>query len=227
MKRVVILAAGGKGLRMDADIPKQFILFNNKPVLFHTIEAFFKFDQNISIIIVLPDNYLNYWQKLVSDFSFDVPHKVVTGGETRYNSVKNALSFVENFDLVAVHDAVRPFITSIFLQKLFYVAQKNGSAVPIVSVSDTIREINESQTKVLRRENIFMVQTPQVFFKEWLINAYNIQYSDEITDDAMLLEKAGYKLTFVEGLKYNIKITTPEDLFLANCISKLYLQSHV
>jgi|YNPMSStandDraft_1061717.scaffolds.fasta_scaffold02236_3 2-C-methyl-D-erythritol 4-phosphate cytidylyltransferase len=227
MKKAVIIAAGGKGLRMNSDIPKQFLITNNKPILFYTIEAFFKFDKEIFLVLALPEDYVNYWFKLIKDFSFEIPHKVVLGGETRYHSVKNALNFVDNFELIAVHDAVRPFITTDFLQKLFTTAQEKGSAIPILRASDTIREINKSQNKILNREHIFMVQTPQVFLKDWLFKAYDIAYSQEVTDDAILIEKAGYKLTFVEGLKYNIKITTPEDLFVVNCLSILYSKQYV
>lgn len=223
MKKAVIIAAGGKGIRMNSNIPKQFNLLQQKPILFYTIEAFFKYSKEVYIVLALPKNHISNWLKLTKEHSFNIPHCIVEGGDTRYNSVKNALEKITNYDIIAVHDAVRPFITNEFLQKLYSTAEEKGTAIPVIQVNETVREITNSQNKVLNREHIFLIQTPQVFNKDWLLKAYELPYSQEITDDAMLVEKAGYNLTFVEGLKYNIKITTPDDLFFANYLkTKLF-----
>ncbi len=218
MKRAAIIAAGGKGTRMNSAIPKQFLQLLNKPIIFHTIEAFYSFDHSIQLIVVLPEAQQSYWQNLLATHKFLIPHQVVSGGETRYHSVKNGLALAQDADVIAIHDAVRPLIHSQFLERLFAIAEEKGSAIPVLQTTDTIRQIKDNETMVLDRTTIYAVQTPQVFIKEWLLKAYTLPYKDHITDDAMLVEIAGFKLTFTEGLKTNIKITTSEDILLASCL---------
>ncbi len=221
MKKAVIIAGGGSGKRMGLEIPKQFALIGGKPVLYYTLKVFYEYDANVPIFLVLPADHIEHWRKLVDEHKVAIPHTIVQGGETRYHSVKNGLSVIEQSDVVAIHDAVRPLINAAFLDKLFQVAMENGSAVPVISMVDTIRFIEPSKNHVLDRSHIYAVQTPQVFRFDWLKNAYHKSYSKEITDDAMLVEQAGYRLTFTDGLKYNIKLTTPEDLLIVESIIKL------
>ncbi len=215
MKNTVIIVGGGMGLRMNNTLPKQFMEINHRPLLFYTIERFYHFDQNISIILVLPETYHIYWNKWCKKYSFQIPHHLVAGGEARYHSVKNGLSMTERKSLIAIHDAVRPFITTDFLQKAFETAAKNGSAVPVLNVNETVRQISDTSSTILPRKEIYTVQTPQIFKAEWIYKGYEQPYTKDITDDAILVEKAGYNLTFMEGLRYNIKITFPEDMLLA------------
>lgn len=212
MKKAAILVAGGLGKRMNYALPKQFLELKGKPILFYTLEVFYAYDPEIEIIVVLPEVYFIFWKELIISHKIEIPHKLVAGGDTRYQSVKNGLSKIENTTIVAIHDGVRPFITPSFIGRLFEDAEKFGSAVPIKPVTETVRRINNEKHNVLPRPEIFLVQTPQVFMKDWLDKAYTIPYSESITDDAMLIEQAGFPLHFSEGLNYNIKITTPEDL---------------
>lgn len=227
MKTAVIIAAGGTGKRMGLNYPKQFALVYNKPVLFYTLAAFSRFDSDMRIILVLPSAYIDEWKKMVSDYAIDISHEIVEGGETRYHSVKNGLSFLGNCDIVAIHDAVRPLITISWLQHLFQTAKEHGTAIPVLPMVDTIREITTSYQRVLDRSKIFAVQTPQVFRYDWIKQAYMQPFDEQITDDSMLVEQAGYKLSFVSGLKYNIKLTTPEDLFICKHLIAHQIHNYV
>jgi len=215
MKNAVIIVAGGMGKRMNNALPKQFLQLKGKPILFYTMEHFYNYHSDIEIILVLPEPYFALWKELLYQYSFTIPHKLVQGGQTRYHSVKNGLSAIDDAQYIAIHDGVRPFITPSFIAKLFDEAQEYGSSVPIIPVNDTVRKITSTENKVLNRNEIFLVQTPQVFKTKWLEKAYELPYDDSITDDAMLVEKANYSIYFSEGLKNNIKITTPDDLDLA------------
>lgn len=212
MKKAAIIVAGGLGKRMNYALPKQFIELKGKPILFYTLEHFYNYDSHMELIIVLPEIHFIYWKELINSHKIQIPHTPVAGGHTRYQSVKNGLLSLKEASLIAIHDGVRPFITIRFIARLFEEAEKHGSAVPTKPVSETVRRIHQNQNEVLPRQEIFLVQTPQIFKKEWLDEAYKIPYSENITDDAMLVEKAGYTLHFTEGLTYNLKITTPEDL---------------
>ena len=215
MNKAVIIVAGGIGKRMNYALPKQFIELKGKPILFYTIEQFYTYHPEIKIVLVLPEPYFVLWKELLTQYSFAISHRLVAGGHTRYHSVKNGLSAIDNVQLIAIHDGVRPFITPKFIAQLFDDAQEFGSSVPVVAVSETVRKITPVENEVLNRNNIFLVQTPQVFKAEWLKKAYEQPYNESITDDAMLVQMANFPLHFSEGLKYNIKITTPEDLELA------------
>jgi len=220
MNKAIIIAAGGVGKRMNLGIPKQFINIAGKPILIHTLEIFYEYDPFIEIFLVLPKNYINEGKKILTDYNNKFKVTFVEGGETRYHSVKNALKKAEKFEIIAIHDAVRPFINAQFLSRLIKTAEENGSAVPVIKVSDTIKEITDNHVRLINRDNVYLLQTPQVFKKEWLLKAYETPYNESITDDSTLLEKNGYKLTYVEGLRYNIKITTQEDLLIADYLIK-------
>lgn len=217
-KQFVIIVAGGSGLRMGVSTPKQFLNLHSKPVLMHTITKFYEFDLKLNIILVLPNEHFSTWESLCDKFDFHVKHKIVAGGDTRYQSVKNGLAVVSSPGLVAVHDGVRPLVSKQLIDNSFKEAQKNGNAIPCIEVNETVREVFENGNKQLNRNNIKLIQTPQVFKTEILKQAYGLPFSVEFTDDASVIEKAGYKINLINGEKQNIKITTELDLKMAECL---------
>lgn len=212
MKNTVIIVAGGRGKRMGTDIPKQFLLLNGKPIILHSIQHFLDFDSNIKIIIVLPEEHVTMWKTMCSDFAFHVEHSIALGGETRYHSVKNGLQLVDKCDFIAIHDSVRPNITGQFVENCFLQAIKNGNAVPAISINESLRVIHENENKPLDRDNVRIIQTPQVFSFSLLKEAYNLPYEKKFTDDASVFESYRQKIHLVPGLYDNIKITHPSDL---------------
>jgi len=216
--KIAIIVAGGKGTRMQANIPKQFIEIHGKPVLMHTLEAFYKYDNTIQLILVLPDCQLNAWKELCLRHAFLLPHQIVSGGETRYISVLKGLDLIKRPALVAVHDGVRPFVSSGTIKRCFEEAEKHGSAIPVIDVVDSIRQITKTGSQSVDRTNYKLVQTPQVFDSEILKKAYLQDFSVLFTDDASVVEALGLKITLVEGNRENIKITTAFDLILAEAV---------
>lgn len=212
MKKYVIIVAGGKGLRMGAGLPKQFLLLDGKPVLMHTLQRFYDFDPAVSLILVLPEAHQTYWQKLCREYGFAVPHTVACGGETRFHSVKNGLAKVTGNGLVGVHDGVRPFVSASTIRQCFDRALETGAAIPVLPVTDTLRELAGEKSHTVDRNRYCTVQTPQVFRTEVLQEAYRKPYSGTFTDDASVVEASGFSITLVPGNRENIKITTPFDL---------------
>ncbi len=217
-KQFVIIVAGGSGLRMGVSIPKQFLNLKKKPVLMHTISKFYKYNSKLNIILVLPNEHFSTWESLCEKYKFHVKHKIVAGGSTRYQSVKNGLATMNSQGLVAVHDGVRPLISVELIENCFNEAIKNGNAIPCIEVNETVREILPKGNRQLNRNNIKLIQTPQVFTLEILKKAYELPFSKEFTDDASVIEKAGYKINLINGEKQNIKITTELDLKMAECL---------
>lgn len=215
-----IIVAGGSGSRMQHDLPKQFIEVAGKPVLMHTIEQFYAYNEDVRLIIVLPEQQQLTWRNLCQKYKFTIFHMVVTGGATRFGSVKNGLAMVHGDGLVAVHDGVRPFISTKIIKETYQAASEHGAAVVAVSPKDSVREINANGSKAVPRINYKLVQTPQCFQVALLRKAYEQPESDHFTDDASVVEKLGEKITLVEGSYRNIKITTPEDLILAEAFAK-------
>lgn len=214
----VIIVAGGKGLRMGSDLPKQFIPINGRPVLMHTIEAFHRFDPAINIILVIPADHKQYWQELTQKYSFTLDHKITEGGLTRFHSVKNGLDLVTS-GLVAVHDGVRPFVSANLIKACFDAASIYKAAIPVVDVTDSLRVISDDgKSRIIDRTKIKQVQTPQVFDVETLKNAYQAIYSDTFTDDASVVEAMGTDIYLVKGEDTNIKITRPFDLKIGELI---------
>lgn len=214
----VIIVAGGKGLRMGGELPKQFIEVGGKPILMHTIDAFFRFDSWIRIILVLPESHREYWQELCTKYNYDVPHVVTTGGETRFHSVKNGLALVDD-GLVAVHDGARPFTSEELIGRCFLAARDNGAAIPVVDATDSLRQIQENgSSKIIDRSRIKLVQTPQIFEVELLKKAYGQEFSNIFTDDASVVETLGQEIKLVQGEITNIKVTTPIDLKIGELI---------
>lgn len=214
----VIIVAGGKGLRMGQDIPKQFIPIGGKPVLMHTIETFYNYDDKIEIILVLSPDYFDYWQKLRFEYTFTIPHQITHGGETRFHSVKNGLEMVKN-DIVAVHDAARPFASKELIEKCFEEACIGKAVIPALDATDSLREMTDDlHSKIIDRNKIKLVQTPQVFLTDVLRKAYNQEYIQTFTDDASVVESIGENVLLVKGETSNIKITTPFDLEVAKLL---------
>jgi len=205
-----IILGGGIGKRFGGDIPKQFLLLKNKPIIFHSIIRAKKFLNPKQIIVVLAKDWIDYWNKITEKYELRIELDVVIGGEERFFSVKNALKFVKNTKIVAVHDGVRPNISFELLNKLFKNALKKGNAIPYVKVNDTIFNIKDNEYK--ERKNFICLQTPQFFETLTLIKAYDTEYNKSFTDDSSVVKKFGVKLNFVKGDKKNIKITDKEDL---------------
>lgn len=220
MKNVIIVA-GGKGLRMGGEIPKQFIPVNGKPVLMRTLENFYAYDNNINIILVLPVDHQDYWKSLCSEYSFTVPHIIADGGDTRFHSVKNGLSLIDDESgVVGVHDGVRPFVSHEVIENCFSSAELGLAAVPVIDVVETVRHIeDDSKSVTVPRDRYKLVQTPQVFPVSMLKNAYEQPYNDNFTDDASVVEAMGLNVTLVKGNRENIKLTTPFDLKIAEVLS--------
>jgi 2-C-methyl-D-erythritol 4-phosphate cytidylyltransferase len=215
MKRYLVVVAGGSGKRMGADMPKQYLELAGKPVLMHTLERFKVFDESIEIITVLPENQLRFWGDLQKKYSFSIPHTLVKGGRARFFSVKNGLKFIDDDSIVAVHDGVRPFVSTETIKRCFETAENIGNAVPVIPPSDTLRMISGDSSTPVNRLLVRQVQTPQVFHSGLLKRAYEQDYLPEFTDDATVVEKTGVKINLVEGNRENIKITTPEDLIIS------------
>lgn len=220
MEKCVIVVAGGKGLRMGGDIPKQFRLIGGRPVLMHTLEAFRRYDENIGLVLVLPEAHFTYWRELCRQYAFSLPHTVVAGGATRFHSVFNGLQAVpDEVRLIAVHDGVRPFISHRLMADAFTAAGRFGAAIPVTPVIESLRRIRgDGSNEAVSRAEYRSVQTPQVFDSVVFRKAYRQSYRDDFTDDASVVEAAGYRITLVEGDNDNIKITTPRDLAVAEIL---------
>jgi len=216
--KIAIIVAGGKGLRMQADIPKQFIELCGKPVLMYTLEAFHRYNTSIQLIVVLPATQIDFWKFLCKKHYFELNHKIVSGGQTRYQSVKNGLKVINESAMIAVHDGVRPFVSIQTIARCFEDADKYGSAIPVMDLEESIRQVDESGSLSVDRTSYKLVQTPQVFNSEILKKAYEQSFSPLFTDDASVVEALGTKIHLVEGNRENIKITTGFDIVLAESI---------
>ena len=214
-----IIVAGGKGLRMGADLPKQFLPVGGKPVLMRTLEAFYAYNPAMRIVLVLPCDQQDYWQKLCREHGFSLPHMVADGGETRFHSVRNGLRLVEAPGWVAVHDGVRPFVSQEVIARCFRLAGEKRAVVPVVPVVETLREIEGDSSRAVSRDAYRLVQTPQVFDAALLKEAYAQPYMPAFTDDASVVEAMGVPVCLTEGNRENIKITTPFDLKVAEALT--------
>ena len=225
MQKTVIIVAGGKGLRMGGELPKQFIPLLGKPVLMHTTDVFFQWDSTVNLIIVIPEEHSAYWNMLCEELNFTIPHRVVFGGETRFHSVLNSISTphlcesakqsgfaLTTNGLIAVHDGVRPLVSPNVITSCFNTAETYSAAIPVIPVIESIREINGDVSHPFDRSRLRVVQTPQVFRADILKDAYKQPYNERFTDDASVVEAAGHNIHLVNGNFENIKITTPLDL---------------
>jgi len=218
MNLYALIVAGGAGTRMGTEIPKQFLELAGKPVLMHSIERFRRFDNTIGIIVVIPENQFVLWENLREKHSFSVSHTLVKGGSSRFFSVKNGLQEVEDNAIVAIHDGVRPLVSTNTIIRCFRAAEEFGNGIPVINMSDSVRMITEQGNIPVNRHSLRIIQTPQVFNARLIKKAYLRDFSPEITDDAMLLEKTGEMIHLVEGNRENIKITNPEDLVIAGAL---------
>ncbi len=216
--KYVLVVAGGQGLRMGGDLPKQFIPVAGKPVLMHTLEAFNNFDSSVRFILVIPESHQAYWHELCEKYNFCIPHQITSGGETRFHSVCNGLKLVTSPGLVAVHDGVRPLVSSEVIAACFKEAALHGTAIPVLPMVDSLREYTEEGSIPVDRARYCAVQTPQVFKSELLLSAYERPYELCFTDDASVVESSGHPVNLIPGNRENIKITTPFDLLITEAV---------
>ena len=218
MRKYIIIVAGGSGSRMGSATPKQFLELLGLPILVHTLK---KFQQSIAdgeIILALPEKEQSTWQSLCETHQFDVPHQIVNGGESRFHSVQNALQKVKEKSIVAIHDGVRPLVSETVIKNCMQSAEKFGAAIPTLPMQDSIRKISDNGSQIADRNQFVLVQTPQCFQSDIILKAYQQDYQNSFTDDASVVEQLGYTIYLVEGNKENIKITTPEDLKMAEVL---------
>lgn len=218
MLKYAIIVAGGSGTRMGGNLPKQFLLLNNKPVLYYTLKAFLEAYDDLQIILVLPAEYTDMGQEII-DAWFDKDRiRITTGGDTRFQSVKNGLQLIKDESIIFVHDGVRCLLTTGLIHACYEKALQTGSAIPAVASKDSVRLITEEGNDAFDRNNVMLIQTPQTFHSKILIPAFNIDYKDKFTDEASVVEAYGLKVSLVEGEETNIKITKPVDLLIAEVI---------
>ena len=216
MKRYAVIVAGGQGVRMGADRPKQFLEIGGKPILRHTLERFLAFDPEIEVIVVLPEAQKAWWRDYCRQNGFLQRYSMVSGGITRFHSVQNALKYVGEDGVVAVHDGVRPLVRRALLERTFEAAQQWQAVVPAVPVVESMRKMEgETDSVPVKRDGMLLVQTPQIFDAGVLKNAYRQAFSTAFTDDASVVEASGVPVHIVPGDRINLKITTPEDLQVA------------
>ena len=220
MKYFAIIVAGGQGTRMKSKVPKQFMLLDGTPILMHCIGKFHNASSKAVIIAVLPKKEFSRWYKLCEKHLFKIPHQVVEGGKTRFQSVKNGLASIQEEGIVAVHDGARPLVSVDLIKHCYTKAVENGSAVPYVPLNESLRKLKGTKNKIVDRSSIVVIQTPQCFDVKTLKKAYKAKYRETFTDDASVFERIGKKIHLVNGEKENIKITTPEDLLIATVLRK-------
>ena len=231
-KKYLIVTAGGTGTRMGAAVPKQFLELGGKPILHLTLERFLEAVPDVHVLTVLPEGHIAAWRQYCQTANFVCPQRLVKGGFTRFHSVKNALEFVPDDAIVAVQDGVRPLISVDKIRELFAAAESAPAVIPVLPVTDTLKVLAKdadgrltSTGESIDRSRIWGAQTPQIFHSTQLKAAYAQGYDTLFTDDASVAEKHGIPLTFLEGERYNLKITTPEDLVLAQAIIDSSLRS--
>lgn len=210
----VIITAGGIGKRMEANLPKQFLCIDGKPILMRTIQRFFDYNADIQIIVTLPNDWVKFWKELCEKHNFTISHAIVEGGKERFHSIKNALQLVEG-SVVAVHDGVRPFVSKETIQSCMIEANTKGAAVPFLNMKESIREVGIGSSRAVNRTHFITIQTPQCFQRDLLVKAYEQEYHEGITDDASLVEQLGVTIQLVPGNEENSKITSPIDLKIA------------
>ena len=216
-----IIVAGGSGTRMQAALPKQFLLLNGLPILMHTMQAFHNAKAKPQLILVLHTDYHDLWLDLCVKYNFTLPHQLIKGGETRFHSVKRGLNTIEDTNaVIAIHDAVRPLTAASLVDNSYTYATEHGNAITAVKSRDSIRQVQGDHSVSLLRDDIYLVQTPQTFKWSVLQKAYDQPYNVKFTDDASVVEASGIKINLIEGSYKNIKITFPEDIAIAEAILK-------
>lgn len=217
MKHYAVIVAGGKGLRMGGEVPKQFLPIGGRPVLMWTIEAFMSAYDDMEVVLVLPSDQHAYWVELCRKYSFHAHVTLASGGETRFHSVKNGLKAIPlgATGIVGIHDGVRPFVSKVTIHRCYEEALKAHAVVPVTPVVETLRHLNAEGSETVSRDEYRLVQTPQTFDLQLLREAYSQEYRPFFTDDASVVEAMGHAITLVEGNRENIKLTTPCDLAFA------------
>ena len=218
----VIIVAGGKGLRMGSDIPKQFLPIAGKPVLMRTLERFRAYSSTLQIVLVLPEAQQDYWKQLCKQYDFKVDYQLANGGQTRFHSVQNGLALVPDDaeGVVGVHDGVRPFPSIDVILNCYDTARTKKAVIPVIPVVETVRQLKSEGSITVPRDQYRLVQTPQTFDIQLLKAANRQPYNDGFTDDASVVESYGHAITLVEGNRENIKITTPYDIIVAEAFCK-------
>ena len=216
----IIIVAGGKGLRMGSDIPKQFLSIGGKPVLMRTLERFRTYSADLQIILVLPEAQQDYWKELCKEYNFQVEYLLANGGQTRFHSVQNGLALIPDDaeGVVGVHDGVRPFPSIEVIRNCYETAREKKAVIPVIPVVETVRHLEGETSTTVPRDQYRLVQTPQTFDIQLLKAANRQPYNDGFTDDASVVESYGHAITLVEGNRENIKITTPYDLKIAEVL---------
>tara|TARA_X000000368_G_C23035894_1_gene714575 strand:- start:667 stop:1323 length:657 start_codon:yes stop_codon:yes gene_type:complete len=217
MRKVALIVAGGKGRRMNSSIPKQFLLLNNLPILMHILKKFSHFEKTI---LVLPQSQFNYWEELCNTHKFTQPHTLVEGGETRFQSVKNGLKKIDKNTIVAIHDGVRPLVSKALINRLITETKNGTGVIPVIPIKDSIREIEGKTSNAINRDNLYKVQTPQCFISVDIQKSYTQEISNYFTDDASVFESNGGKIKTILGEEKNLKITTEEDLLVAELFNQ-------
>lgn len=218
VRKYAVIVAGGMGTRMGADKPKQFLLLREKPILWHTLQQFLKSFDDLQIILVLPSEYLGMGSDILPDLLDRERVQIIAGGATRFDSVKNGLSVIHQTGIVFVHDGVRCLVSTELIKRCYEQAMQKGSAIPAVSATDSIRLVEGELNRIIDRNLIRIIQTPQTFKTELLLPAFQMEYNATFTDEASVLEAAGGQVFLIEGDYNNIKITRPVDLLLAETI---------
>lgn len=217
-KKIAIIVAGGSGSRMGSAVPKQFLELSGKPVLWHTVNAFVSAYADMQIVLVLPEAHFDYVKPWLHEFHTSNPVTLVKGGETRFHSVKNGLAEVKGASVVFVHDGVRPLISTALIRSCYETALAQGSAIPVIDMKDSIRQVEGNENKAVNREEFKIIQTPQTFLSEWLLPAFSLPYDPLFTDEATVVERQGHRVHLVPGEEANIKITRPLDLTIASAL---------
>ena len=218
MKKIAVIVAGGNGSRMNSTLPKQFLLLNNKPVLYYTLDTFLKAYSDLEIILVLPEEHIAAGQEII-DAYFDYRRiKITEGGRTRFHSVQNGLQLITEESIVFVHDGVRCLLSTDLVHRCYDAALEYGSAVPVINSKDSVRLQRENRNEAIDRNLVKLVQTPQTFHSKILLPAFKIDFKDKFTDEATVVEAFGLKIHLVEGEENNFKITRPVDLLIAEQI---------
>jgi 2-C-methyl-D-erythritol 4-phosphate cytidylyltransferase len=220
MNRYAVIVAAGSGMRMGAPIPKQFLEVGGRPILMHTLNRFVAFDSSIRLVVVLHPDYIEFWRSLCEKHNYSVPHSIVSGGSERFFSVQKAIqSLLDAEDaIVGIHDAVRPMVSVATLERCYATAQETGSAVPCISVNDSMRIVDADGNRSINRSSLRIIQTPQCFRLNLLRRAFTQEYNTAFTDDASVVEALGESIELVEGNRENIKVTTPEDMHWLNLL---------
>ena len=218
MKKYAVIVAGGSGTRMNNNLPKQFILIRNKPVLYYTIQTFLNSFDDMNVILVLPEEHIAKGQEIIDGYFDNSRIQIISGGRTRFHSVQKGLSLIEDESIIFVHDGVRCVLSKELIHRCYESALKSGTAIPVIKSIDSIRLTVGDENESIDRNRVMMVQTPQTFHSKIILAAYNIDYKDKFTDEALVVEAYGLKVHLIDGDAGNLKITTEKDLKIAEAL---------